>query len=388
MIEESESYDGLNITFNVTEDCNIQCRYCYELNKRPTDLPLEYAEKFIDIILDDPDPINAIGTENEWILEQGLILDFIGGDALMRPQLVDDILKYFMYSSGIKNHKWANRWRASISTNGTLFGRSRVQELLIKYKDTLSIGVSVDGCPEIHNYNRSNSLNQILKWWDFYLGYAGEHASTKSTLNKEAIPYILKSVKFLHEDLNLKQINMNFIFEDMHLEEEDLKEFNRQMEKVVDYVLQHKDDLYLSLIGKRVLGHEMTDYDKGWCGAGSMPALSPNGKIYPCFRFMPHTMSDKKFDFYVGDVWEGLNRKDRFEFVRKQTRGNISEDKCKTCEVESSCAWCIAGSYAECGKFFRQTYICEIHKAQASWAEIYWREYDRSTSGSIVRKAG
>lgn len=383
-----ENYDGLNLTFNVTEDCNLQCRYCYELNKRPKDLPLEYAQKFIDIILEDPDPINVMGTDQQWIIEQGLILDFIGGDALMRPKLLDKILQYYMYSSTLKNHRWSNRWRSSISSNGTLFGNSEVQEFMIKYKDNLSIGVSVDGCPEIHNYNRSNSMDQILKWWDFYLGFEGESASTKSTLNKEAIPYIAKSVKFLHEDMQLKQINMNFIFEDMGLEESDLKEFERQMEKVVDYVLQHKDDLYLSLIGKRAVGHEMTDPDKGWCGSGAMPALSPNGKIYPCFRFMPHTMSDSKFDFYVGDVWNGLNRKDRFELVRKQTRGRISPEKCKSCSVESSCAWCIGGAFAECGKFYRQTYICEIHKIQSKWAEIYWREYDRATNGSVSRKAG
>lgn len=380
MISETANYDGFNLTFNVTEDCNLQCKYCYELNKRPRDLPLEYAEKFIDIILDDPDPINVLNTDSQWIIEQGLTLDFIGGDALMRPKLVDDILKYYMYASGIREHKWANRWRASISTNGTLFGESEVQALLFKYHDNLSIGVSVDGCPEIHNHNRSNSMDKILKWWDFYLGYAGENASTKSTLNKEAIPYIYKSVKYLHEDLKLRHINMNFIFEDMGLEESDLIELEKQLEKTADYVLQHKNDLFLSLLGKRSIGDKMTDQNTNWCGSGSMPALSPNGKIYPCFRFMPHTMSDSKFDFYVGDVWNGFNHKERFDLVKKQTRGEISEDKCKDCSIESSCAWCVAGAFSECGKFYRQTYICEVHKIQSKWAEIYWREYDRSTS--------
>ena len=69
MIPAIENYNGMNITFQVTEDCNLRCRYCYEVDKKPGDLPLEYARRFIDIILADPDPLNAKGTESEWILK-------------------------------------------------------------------------------------------------------------------------------------------------------------------------------------------------------------------------------------------------------------------------------------------------------------------------------
>ena len=384
MIPAIRNYEGLNLTFQVTEDCNLRCKYCYEVDKKPGKLPLEYAQKFIDIILAEEDPINARGTDSEWVIDQGVIIDFIGGDALMVPELVNDILQYFQYKALAMEHKWAFRWRASISTNGTLFSDPKVRELLQKYRDTLYIGVSVDGCPEIHDKNRvwkdgSGTMKDILKWWDWYLALTGvENATTKATCNKDTIPYLSKSIKFLHEEMKLQLIYINFIFEDMCLTEEDLKQLDAEMEKSVAYILEHRHDLYVSMFDKNFgIGSPLKDPDHGWCGAGSMPCLSINGKIYPCFRFTPNTMHSRKLDFYVGDVWNGLNHKERFEMVRSHTRGKISPEKCLSCSVESSCAWCIGGAFAEKGEFYRQTNICEVHKLQSKWARKYWEEYDK-----------
>ncbi|MDR1323047.1 MAG: hypothetical protein LBK68_01265 [Candidatus Margulisbacteria bacterium] len=384
MIPAARQYEGLNITFQVTEDCNLRCKYCYEVNKRPGNLPFEYAQKFIDIMLAEEDPIGLLDTETKWLLQRGLVLDFIGGDALMVPDLVDKILRYYQYRAVELNHRWAYRWRASISTNGTLFKNPRVRDFMMKYKDSLSVGISVDGCPEIHDRNRiwkdgSGTMKDILKWWDWYMEWTNrEFASTKATCNRETIPYLTKSIKFLHEELGLRQINMNFIFEDMHLTQADLDLLDQEMEKSVEYILEHRHDLYVGMFSKSFgLGDAMREPDKGWCGSGAMPCLSINGKIYPCFRFTPNTMHNKDLDFNVGDVWQGLIHKDRFQIVRAQTREKISPKMCKECAVESSCAWCIGGSFAEKGEFCRQTNICEIHKRQAKWARKYWEEYDK-----------
>jgi uncharacterized protein len=384
MIPGIEDYKGLNITFQVTEDCNLRCKYCYEVDKKPGDLPFEYAQKFIDIILTDPDPINAKGTDCEYLLKNSLILDFIGGDALMTPELLDKILQYYTYKAVSMGHHWAYRWRASISSNGTLFDKPEVRDFMMKYKDNLSIGVSVDGCPEIHDKNRihkdgTGTMKDIQKWWDWYMEWHGaDSVATKATCNKDTIPYLSKSIKFLHEEMRLRHININFIFEDMHLTQDDLNLLDKEMEKAIRYILEHRHDLHVNMFNKTFgVGEPMRDLDKGWCGAGAMPCLSINGKIYPCFRFSPNTMHSRKLDFYVGDVWNGLNHKERFETVRQQTRKKISPEKCLKCEVESACAWCIGGAFAEKGEFYRQTNICEVHKLQSKWARRYWEEYDK-----------
>lgn len=384
MLPDIPLYDGLNVTFQVTEDCNLRCKYCYEINKKPGELPLEYAKKFIDLLLQDDDPVLAKETEMEWLIQRGIILDFIGGDALMVPELADKILQYFQTQAIILHHRWAYRWRANISTNGTLFGNPQVREFLEKYKNNISLGVSIDGCPEIHDKNRvwkdgRGTMSDILKWWDWYVDYMGiDNAATKATYNKDTIPYLSKSIKFLHQELGLKQINNNFIFENMHLTKNDLELLDREMEKSIHYILEHRHDLYVSMFSKGFgIGEPMCKPDEGWCGSGAMPCLSINGKIYPCFRFTPNTMRHRQLDFYVGDVWNGLTHKERFKTVRQQTRKRISPQMCFDCAVESSCGWCIGGAFAEKGEFYRQVHLCEIHKLEAKWAKKYWEEYDK-----------
>jgi uncharacterized protein len=387
MIKDIGNYEGLNITYQVTNDCGLNCIYCYELNKNPEDLPIEYANKFTDLILNDPDPIGAMNTDNQWILEKGLVMDFIGGDALMKPVLLDEILKYYIFQSTILRHKWANRWRASISTNGTLFGNPKVKYFMEKYKENLSVGVSIDGCPEIHDQNRKmkngdGSMKEILKYWDWFVKYTEGYITTKSTLNKDSIPYIYKSIKYMHETLGLKYIRMNFIFENMNLSQNDLKQLDEQLGLSSEYILKHKNDLYVGLFDKRNKDHNDTikNMDKSWCGAGSMPCLAVNGKIYPCFRFTPINMHNTEYDLFVGDIWKGFYKKENFNVLRDQTRKKVSLKMCLDCSEETGCAWCIASSYAESGKFYRQTNICEIHKLQTKWSKYYWEQYDLSKS--------
>ena len=384
MIIAPKQFDGFNVTFNTGEYCNLACKYCYEVNTTPSRLPLEYAQRFIDLLLEDDDPAGLKGTKDEWIGQQGLIMDFIGGDALMFPDLVEDILLYFMKKSRKLNHRWADRWRASISTNGTLFEVPRVRRFVEKWNPVLSLGVSIDGTPEIHDKNRvyhdgRGSMSTIIKWWDWYRKLYPE-ADTKSTLTRESIPYIYDSLRYMHEDLYLMYINQNFAFEDQSLTPSDLETLDKQLSLCVDYVLEHRDDLYWSMIdrnletSKSFKEHCEIDPGKSWCGSGAMPALGTNGKIYPCFRFLPHTQATN-VDMSVGDIWSGFTKKKNFQTIRSLTREVISPPQCRECQIESQCSWCIAGSYSEKGEPYRQTYICETQMLRDKWAKEYWRRY-------------
>lgn len=388
MITPTNSFQGLQVTFNTTEDCNLACKYCYEINKKPKTLDLESAKKFIDTILTDPDPILVTGTDKEWVTKRGLVLDFIGGDSLMNVGLVKNILDYFQERAWALNHKWATRWRASISTNGTLFDMPGVKDFMEEYGPNLSVGISIDGCPEVHDRNRvfkdgSGSMAVILKNWDYYRDWCfrfNNTLSTKSTLNLESIPYLFESVKFLHETLGMNEINMNFVMEDMGVTQDHLDLLDKELERVKDYVIEHRHELYLGLFNKDMcLGKTMDSQDnkEGRCGSGSMPALGINGKIYPCFRYLPHTVCEGRKDFSVGSVDEGLNAKENFLAVRSMTRDLISDEECRNCPIETMCPYCIGGCYAEFGEFKRTKYICNISKLQDKWGKMYWREYDR-----------
>jgi len=386
MINNLSQYFGFDCTINTGESCNLACKYCYETNKKPKIQTFENAKAFIDRLLEDDNPANIDKTVD--IMNGGLILDFIGGDALMFPELLDKTIQYFLVKATLLNSKWKHRFRISISTNGTLFENENVRKFVEKYRDVLSLGVSIDGCPEYHNRNRvfpdgKGSIEIIKKWWGWYIGIFGESGrQTKSTLNKDAIPYLLDNLKYMHEVLGIKYINQNFIFEDMGLNDDDLMELDKQLKLCADYVLEHREDLYWSMIDDRFNNPKSYEEDikerpnKGWCGSGSMPALSPDGNIYPCFRFLPVSFNDESNkEYIVGNIKDGFNKKENFEKVRSYTRENISPGKCKQCEIESVCSWCIAGAIANEGAPIRQTNLCEVMKLQVKWAKYYWSKY-------------
>lgn len=406
MINKRIEFKGFNVTINTTEDCNLRCKYCYETNKKKLLLSFEEIKKFIDILFADEDPIGADDITDDEIktyyttdlYQKGLLMDFIGGDALTDPDLLDKTLTYVtkkLFTVDTQNARyWRDNHMFSISSNGTLF-TDKAKAFCEKWKHVLQVSVSIDGCPEIHDKNRImtergpnneeiGSMQYILKDWEWYKKTFPESAyQTKSTLAKDSIPYMYESLKYLHESLGLDNINQNFIMENAHLTESDLEEFDRQMKLCVEYVLQHCDDLYWSMIDHELFAkHHLSkgfEWEKcGHCGSGAMPCLGINGNIYPCFRWAPHTQpASNPEPMVVGNINDGFNNKDAFRKVREGAYRNncTKEEKCRNCEYESACSYCIGGCYAEYQDFIRTTHICEIAKLQCKWAKIYWNEY-------------
>jgi uncharacterized protein len=316
----------------------------------------------------------------------------------MHVDLVDKILNYYVFrvNTITPNHKWANNWRISISSNGTLFGNKECQNFIKKWKDVLSLGISIDGCPTIHDANRIfakrgpngkeiGSMATILKWWP-WLQEVSPWATqvTKATCARSSIPYLFESLQFMHEELGINYINQNFIMEPTGCTEKDYIELENQLAKCRDYVFNHRHEMHWSMMDEHFL-RRLSDtnndsLDRNWCGSGAMPALSISGKIYPCFRWLPHTQEDESRAeaFCVGDVWKGINHKENFRKIRDATRGKISPPECLECEFETVCSYCIGGCYSEFGCLKRTTHICEITKILAKAADEYWKRYDEA----------
>jgi uncharacterized protein len=364
MIDYINNYDDYStITFNTTEDCNLRCRYCYEINKNPKTLPLEYAIKFIDLIKD-------------LDIKDKIIVDFIGGDSLSDVALLDKICTYVQYrfsTMGITDFIF------SISTNGTYFKFKDVQEFVMKWRKVLSLGISIDGCPDLHNLNRvfpdgTGSMEYIidsLPWIRENIPYALKF--TKSTLSKQSIPYMFESLKYMHEFLGIQYIHQNFIMEPSGITDEDLKLLDQQYKLCVDYVYSHRDDLYWQLLRKP----SESDFDRPFCGSGSMYTLGIDGKIYLCHRWLPFNLNND-IDMSIGNVNEGITRPEIKDMILTGSKrcNCTKEEKCLTCECEPICNYCIAGCYDEFKEFKRTTHTCEVAKLEYKWTKYYWELVD------------
>ena len=136
------------ITFQVSEDCNLRCSYCYQGCKTHRKMSFETAKAAVDMLLAADARTNRYITSTE---VAGVVLDFIGGEPLLEVELVDQILDYFVAQTFRLHHPWATRWKASMSTNGTMYFRPEVQRFLEKWAAHVSLSVSIDGDKQLHD---------------------------------------------------------------------------------------------------------------------------------------------------------------------------------------------------------------------------------------------
>lgn len=155
------------ITFIVTKDCQLACKYCYLVGKNDKErMSWETARKAIDYILN-----------HEYdFAEESVIWDFIGGEPFIEIDLIDRICDYIKKEMYVRNHHWFNSYRFSVSTNGINYGSEKVQSFIKKNINHLSIGISIDGTKRKHDLNRiwkdsfpekgsyENVINNIPLW--------------------------------------------------------------------------------------------------------------------------------------------------------------------------------------------------------------------------------
>ena len=76
------------LTFQVTDACNLACTYCYQTHKHHNIMSFEIAKKVVDCLFDDNYKINNYYDSSKLT---GISLDFIGGEPLLETELIDKI---------------------------------------------------------------------------------------------------------------------------------------------------------------------------------------------------------------------------------------------------------------------------------------------------------
>ncbi|SCG82585.1 radical SAM domain protein [Proteiniborus sp. DW1] len=96
------------VTFVVTDDCNLRCKYCYITHKKSDNImSFDTAKDFIDLLL----------TTDDMRYSEAVILEFIGGEPLIEAKLIDRIADYFKMRAFELDHDWYWNYRISICTN-------------------------------------------------------------------------------------------------------------------------------------------------------------------------------------------------------------------------------------------------------------------------------
>lgn len=365
------------ITFIVTKDCQLACKYCYLVGKNSNErMSWETAKKAIDYLLDHEAEFEPV--------QDSVVLDFIGGEPLLEIDLIDKICDYFKKELFRRNHRWFNSYRFGMATNGINYDSPKIQEFIKKNRKHISIVITIDGNKILHDTNRiyknngKGSYEDVVRNIPLWLEQF-EDPATKVTISTENIDYITESVLHLF-NLGIHDVNINCVFEDVWKEGDD-ERLEKQLIKLADVIIDndlYKDNrcsFFWEELGKPL---DPVLENESWCGAGKMISIDAAGNFYPCTRFAGYSLRDKK-PIIIGNINEGIDKNKLRPFLSLD-RTTQSPQKCIECEVASGCAWCQGENYdaAETDTIYqRSTAICKMHKARVRANNYYWNKLYR-----------
>ncbi|MCH5307795.1 MAG: radical SAM peptide maturase, CXXX-repeat target family [Prevotella sp.] len=370
--------DGIakTITFIVTKDCQLACKYCYLVGKNVNErMSFDTAKKAIDYIL----------SQESIFRQKSVVWDFIGGEPFLEIELIDKICDYIKEELYRRNHHWFDSYRFSFSTNGINYATDSVQRFIKKNRKHLSIGITIDGTKIKHDMNRvyknssRGSYDDVIKNIPLWLKQFNDEPATKVTISSSDIIYIKDSVLHLFS-LGIHEVDINCVFEDVW-ESEDDKLFEDQLMQLADAIID--GNFYQNFACSFFNEHIGKPMDKihdnqNWCGAGVMLSIDAAGNFYPCTRFAQYSLRDKQA-WIIGNVRDGIDKNKLRPFLTLD-RCTQSTQECIDCEVASGCAWCQGENYdaADTNTIYqRSTAICKMHKARVRANNYYWNKLYR-----------
>lgn len=310
------------ITLVITEQCNLDCAYCYENRKSFKKMDFGTAKKIIDKELTDEENYEEI------------TIDLFGGEPFLNFELIKEIDNY------ITSIPHKTKIFIFMTTNGTLV-HGNTKQWLRERKDYVICGLSYDGTDDIQNLNRSNSSSLIDL--NFFLELYPRQ-DLKATISVESLPYLFDSMVYLHRKGFRVSCNLAY---NIDWSASDLSEMlERELLKLIDFYLDNPNIEPCSILNQDIDGLALVDLDnpirRSYCGAGvNMKAYDSNGDAYPCQFFLPLSIGIEK-----------SNESKALHFYHDTIPEELIEEKCKKCVIQSLCPNCFGANYAATGNMY------------------------------------
>jgi radical SAM protein with 4Fe4S-binding SPASM domain len=335
--------------------CNLDCTYCYE-HKEQKHNDIDTIKTFMYI-------------KFKTIENKHIIIDLIGGESFLFPELCDEIFSYALQLS----HKFNKHIFLSTTTNGTTLKNPKVRALIEKYKtNDFSLGVSVDGTKENHDKYRiykdgSGSYEDAIEYLPWLFKTLGkENVSVKATFTVETYlnSYYEGMVNLIK--LGFTQIAGNIVFEDIVTK--DLSyDIVKPLKQTIDYIVNNNLESTVKLLQ---FGNSLEDIKSympvlsssqdSWCGTCvHMACLGIDGKLYGCNRFCTMDKPGMELGTFSDNAINITNTKLLNEVT---TFKRIWPEECQTCLLRASCPTCVAAIYEVEDK---EKYVNE--KRQCGW---------------------
>jgi len=340
----------------ITEECNLNCRYCYaqkgnrkKMNEKTAELVYKYLKK--DIL------------QNK-IANAGII--FSGNEPLLNFAILKKIFRNL--SKDFKKDK-KNHLSFGIFSNLCLMDRKTLKWLK---NNGFYIHTSLDGSQDIHDFQRGKGSFKKTTFWIKEIIKEGIPLNVSAVITRFSLDH-WKEMIDTYLKLGLKSINFRALhpiglgeknWSKLSYSPEEFIEFRR---KSLDYILKINRSGYyfveqktLFLFNKIQKNIDSIFLMSPPCAAITKQiCIDPRGDIYTCDEGR-----SRKGIFKIGNIKKGINlikAQTFFLLVHLATEKNCIKKKCK---INDLCGPCLAinDSPLICNKF-----RCSIYKKEIDY---------------------
>jgi len=323
------------LALEITFACNFSCRYCFAANARDkrsrqqSAMTKETAFKAVDYLFENCE-------------KDECFITFGGGEPLLATKVLEETVKYARNCE----MQTGKKCFISISTNGAFLSKEFIKFALDNYLD---ICVSLDGPPNVQDNlrplsNGQGSWAKIEEPIRNYLEAYQKRSKCRLTITQQ-------NKDFIQLSEYLVNLGFGYIFphyvqtkkSDLVLSEKDIHDLCSQYTEVAEGLItdfeKYKPFLaYFSNHIKLIDGRQKVIFG---CRAGkNYFAVSPDGNIYPCHRFIGYD------DFVLGNLNTSTNNLYNNFFMN----AHVDVRECITCWCRYLCGGaCLYDAYLYSG---------------------------------------
>lgn len=308
----------------LTENCNLRCRYCYELDKQKNTMNFETAKKILSESLSHMEGYDTA------------IIELHGGEPFLNFDLIKKIDAFVL-----ENYKFPVLFRTT--TNGTLI-HGEVQQWLRERKDRYEVMLSLDGKKQDHDLTRitadhKGSFDQIdLK----FFADTWNDCPVSMTVSEDTIENLAANTIWIQEKgmecLNAFQWATDWNFEKTY------PVLKRELKKLVQYYTDNPDKHVCLLLNYQLQNFEQEITEEyRYCIDIDDPieCYDAAGKYAPCHGFTEFTVGDPQ----IAEKYAGMSVRD---FVIEP------QNLCYGCRLIRLCRICFAANHMLTGDMQKQ----------------------------------
>jgi uncharacterized protein len=356
------------LVLNVTNQCNLSCKYCYEFGEdriatpegKPKFMNEETARAAVDFLLEQSPGRRAVH------------LTFFGGETLMNFKVVRATIEY----ARTQAHAAGKYIDFSLTTNATLLTEPVIEYLA---ENNVGVTISIDGPQEMNDrlrvFSNGQGSYEIIapKVRELLAKHKTRPIAARVTLTSQVVD-VKKIYRHLKNEMGFHEVGfapvttspvrlyaigtngLNSI----------LEQFTELAEEYLAYALRDEHHGFSNV--SDTLQELHAGVSKAHpCGAGlGLLGVSPSGDIAPCHRFVDAD-SHK-----LGHIGSGIDRAMQADFLE---RGHISrKPECNTCWARPVCS---GGCYHEAFVRYGDTGKANLHYCDwiRGWTDVCLRVY-------------